>query len=358
MSSTEFEAGDLDEVTLTDDEAALMRGLCAEAVEAIGNADLGTQATMTTVELLGCRLPERLVAALVTFRCVGSPGGALLVRNVPVDDRLPTTPTDGYLPDWRAAGIATAAQLMVMSHLGNIIGYADEKRGRVVQDVAPIAGAEHQQENSGSAYLELHTENGFHPFKPDFLSLLCLRPDHDRSGQTLTGAATRVRSRLSESCVAVLRQPLFRIQFSSSFAQLGSTGYSEPVAVLSGPADDLELTADFHAMEPMTRTARHALDELDAVLTASLTSVALDVGSLLVVDNWRAVHGRTGFTARYDGTDRWLRRCFAVADLRRSRAVRAAGSRVFAPLTAILADRSPVQSPAPLSGGTGSTISA
>ncbi|WP_204290725.1 TauD/TfdA family dioxygenase [Micromonospora gifhornensis] len=348
MSRMELDAGDLDEVTLTHDEAVLMRSLCAEVVEALGEADLSTQAAMTTVELIGCRLPERLVAALVSFRCNSSSSGSLLVRNVPVDERLPATPADGYLPDWRSVGIATAAQLMAMSHLGDIIGYADEKHGRVVQDVAPIAGAENQQENSGSAYLELHTENGFHPYKPDFLSLLCLRPDHDRSGRTLTGTVKRVHPRLSKSCVATLRQPLFRIQFSSSFAQLGSSGYSEPVAVLAGPVDDPELTADFHAMEPMTDQARQALDELEAVLTPSLDSVVLDTGNLLVVDNWRAVHGRSSFTARHDGTDRWLRRCFAVADLRRSRGVRLAGSRVLAPLTTILADRPTAPASMPL----------
>ncbi|MDG4792824.1 TauD/TfdA family dioxygenase [Micromonospora sp. WMMD1082] len=352
MSRIESDAGNLEEVTLTHDEAVLMRGLCAEAVNALGDADLSTQAAMTTVELIGCRLPERLVAALVSFRCTSSSSGALLVRNVPVDERLPATPTDGYLADWRSVGIATAAQLMVMSHLGDIIGYTDEKHGRVVQDVAPIAGAERQQENSGSAYLELHTENGFHPYKPDFLSLLCLRPDHDRSGHTLTGTVQRVQPRLSESGVATLRRPLFRIRFSSSFVQHGSSGYSEPVAVLSGPVDDPELTADFHAMEPMTDEARQALDELEAVLTPSLASVVLDTGSLLVVDNWRAVHGRTSFTARHDGTDRWLRRCFAVADLRRSRGVRPPGSRVLAPLTTILADRPTAPASTPLAGVT------
>lgn len=339
MSSTALRAGDLHEVRLTHDEAAGMRRLCHEAVEALGDADLSTQAAMTVVELIGCRLPQRLIAALVTFRCTGNARGALLVHNVPVDEPLPPTPTDGYLADWRAAGIATTAQLMIMSHLGDVIGYADEKRGRVVQDVAPIAGAELQQENSGSAYLELHTENGFHPFKPDLLSLLCLRSDHERSGRTLTGSVHRVWPRLSTTALAVLRQPLFRIRFSSSFAQLGSTGYSEPVAVLSGPPDDPDLTADFHGMEPITDEARRALDELEAALTPSLNSIVLGAGSMLVVDNWRAVHGRTGFTARHDGTDRWLRRCFAVTDLRRSRGARTAGGRVLAPLTTILADR-------------------
>ena len=41
----------------------------------------------------------------------------------------------------------------------------------------------------------------------------------------------------------------------------------------------------------------------------------LEAGDLLVVDNSVAVHGRTPFTARFDGTDRWLQRTFVVADL-------------------------------------------
>ena len=33
------------------------------------------------------------------------------------------------------------------------------------------------------------------------------------------------------------------------------------------------------------------------------------------VDNRRAVHGRSEFRARFDGTDRWLQRTFVVDDL-------------------------------------------
>jgi len=43
--------------------------------------------------------------------------------------------------------------------------------------------------------------------------------------------------------------------------------------------------------------------------------VVLDDGDLLVIDNDRAVHGRTAFTPRYDGTDRWLRRALVVTSL-------------------------------------------
>ena len=41
----------------------------------------------------------------------------------------------------------------------------------------------------------------------------------------------------------------------------------------------------------------------------------LDAGDLLVIDNRRAVHGRSKFRARFDGTDRWLQRTFVVDEL-------------------------------------------
>jgi L-asparagine oxygenase len=34
-----------------------------------------------------------------------------------------------------------------------------------------------------------------------------------------------------------------------------------------------------------------------------------------VIDNTAAVHGRSPFSPRYDGTDRWLQRAFVVANL-------------------------------------------
>ncbi|MFF9021117.1 TauD/TfdA family dioxygenase [Streptomyces eurythermus] len=41
-------------------------------------------------------------------------------------------------------------------------------------------------------------------------------------------------------------------------------------------------------------------------------------GGLAIVDNSVTTHGRTDFTPRYDGRDRWLQRSFAARDLRRS----------------------------------------
>lgn len=334
MNLMEHEIDSLSDVTLvlTEDESRQIHDVGAGTAAQVAGHDLDSEQVLTAAELAGHSLPARLVRALVAFRRTGNEFGTLVVVNLPVDHEVPSTPADGKLTGWHGVPVATMVQLAVSSHLGDVIAYADEKAGSLIQDVVPVAGSEDRQENSGTACLELHTEDGFHPFKPDFLTLLCLRPDHERRGRTLTGAVSRVLRRLSAGCIETLRQPVFRIRYSSSFSQMGTSGVSPPLAVLDGSPDDPDVVADFHAMEPMTDGARRAFDELRKVLEPALVGTVMDRGTLLVVDNRTAVHGRTAFTARHDGTDRWLRRCFTVADLRRSRTCRAAGSRVCAPL--------------------------
>jgi L-asparagine oxygenase len=68
--------------------------------------------------------------------------------------------------------------------------------------------------------------------------------------------------------------------------------------------------------------ADDALRALGRAVEQMQTSIALDAGDLLVVDNTVAVHGRTPFEPRFDGTDRWLQRTFVVSDLTPSAAER------------------------------------
>ena len=46
----------------------------------------------------------------------------------------------------------------------------------------------------------------------------------------------------------------------------------------------------------------------------NVTKCGCRTGDLLIVDNRRAVHGRSQFTPRYDGFDRWLQRMSVVRD--------------------------------------------
>ncbi|MGP3974027.1 TauD/TfdA family dioxygenase [Streptomyces sp. 8N114] len=220
-----------------------------------------------------------------------------------------------------------------MSVLGDAVSYADEKEGRLIQDICPLPGAEERQENSGSVLLDLHTEDSFHPYKPDYLSLYCLRSGPDRGAITVTGSIRAALPLLSPVSAATLREPIYRTRFSSSFADdAAAPRYTSPQPVLSGPADDPDLCVNFFGTEAVDERGATALDELRGAVEKVLCGVFLRPGDMIVIDNRTAVHGRTGFTPSYDGQDRWLRRCFAVADLRPSRALRKRDSRVCAPV--------------------------
>lgn len=289
---------------------------------------------LSDVEIAARALSHRLLTRLVEFRTIGSPDGTLLVRGLPVDDPLPPTPANGRShPSWALLARSTLTQLAVMSVLGEVIAYADEEDGWLVQDVCPVAGAEQRQENTGSTLLELHTEDGFHPFKPEMIGLACLRGDHELTAWTVTASIRSVLADLPESVLECLRRPVFRIRFSTSFVGDGPSRYSDVLPVLSGPLEDPDLCVDFHAMEAVQEDGTRAMAVLREAMTRALVGTVLRPGDLLVVDNRVAVHGRTGFVPRYDGTDRWLRRCFVVSDLRPSRGLRPKSSRVCEPVS-------------------------
>jgi L-asparagine oxygenase len=88
-----------------------------------------------------------------------------------------------------------------------------------------------------------------------------------------------------------------------------------PRCVISGDAGRETMVFDGDLMHGLDEEAAWALDELRAAIRACQTGVVLEAGDLLVVDNTIAVHGRSPFKPRFDGTDRWLQRTFVLADV-------------------------------------------
>ncbi|MDT0329877.1 TauD/TfdA family dioxygenase [Nocardiopsis sp. DSM 44743] len=323
-----------DIIELTEHETA---AIVAAALELFGrhrHRHLHEEALLYDVETVAGRLPSRLQTELRRFRDHGNPDGALVIDGIPVETNVPTPAGDGPDPHWSLVPVTTFAQMMVMSVLGSVIGYRDEKEGRLVQDVFPRVGQERRQENSGSVLLELHTEDGFLDRPPHYLSLICVRGDHDAVAATLACGIRRVLPSIPADVVAVLRRDRFQIAFSTSFTGGREDIWSRPLAVLTGPIDDPHLTVDFHGMVGLDGEAQNALDRLRELFLENVVGAVLRPGQLMIVDNRVAVHGRTSFEPRYDGTDRWLRRCFSVSDLRtvrdqadHGRALRSGGER-------------------------------
>jgi L-asparagine oxygenase len=262
-------------------------------------------------------LPVPLRRSLADFGRNSGPAGALLVRGLPVDEELvgPTPVVSGSVQ--RVATIPAAVQMLLTHALGEPISFRPEKSGAMVHDVVPVPGSEEFQGNEGSALLTFHSENAFHPHRPDFVLLLCVRADHDRVAGLRTASIRQVRHLLGDTHREALFQSEFTTAAPPSFAL--PAAHSRPHPVLSGAPEDPDLLVDFAATEPLTERAAQALRELQRLFAAHALTHYLLPGDLAIVDNRVTLHGRTAFFPRYDGNDRWLQRTFVLTDLRRSR---------------------------------------
>lgn len=314
---------------LTGEEHSLLRS-ALEDLPSI-NVDAWDDELITEVELHSRHIPERLAKLLSQFRKHSNDDGMLLIRNLPIDDHLPPTPGGGEISLEKTSYISEYVLLAIMLHLGEPIAYEDEKNGMLIQNICPVRGKEEAQENTGSTYLEFHTEDAFHPYRPDFVGLLCLRPDHERIAATAAASIRRAFAMLPGKTQEILRQPLYRIRLSSSFT--AETVYSPRLPVLRGDILEPDLSVDFYGMEALTPPAQAALKTLEEALLKVAIEHRLVTGDLMIIDNRVAAHARTAFPPRYDGQDRWLQRLFVVHDFRCSRASRPRGSHICVPLS-------------------------
>ncbi|MEV5593250.1 clavaminate synthase family protein [Streptomyces sp. NPDC052496] len=307
-------------VTIAGDDAArtdlVARRLCRAADGKVDSHEWVAAARQEWHEL-----PSGLRTPLGEFRRDSGRSGVLLIRGLPVDSAaLPDTPSTADSVQ-REAAVSAALLTMVACGLGDPAAFRPEKAGALVQDVVPVPGKEDFQGNAGSVMLTFHNENAFHPHRPDYVMLLCLRADHEKVARLRTASIREALPLLSEQTQEVLRSAEFHTAPPPSFG--GSAGGdTAPQPVLTGAAEDPALRIDFAATKPLTARAAQAMAELQDAFDRTSLSTALEAGDLAIVDNHVTTHGRSAFTPRYDGKDRWLQRTFVLKDLRRSRGLR------------------------------------
>ncbi|MFE3249565.1 TauD/TfdA family dioxygenase [Streptomyces sp. NPDC059209] len=304
---------------LTHEESTGLRGLATRLSET-SPALVDELSWLAACRSASCRLPTRLRERLRTFRHDPGPDGVLLLRNLPGADDIPPTPVESDSVE-RAATLSASVISAVSMELGELIAFRNEKSGALVQNVVPVPGQEAQQSNAGSTVLALHTENAFHPRRPDYVTLLCVRSDHESTAGLRTASVRRAVEGLDGRTREVLRQPRFLTDPPPSFGQPEDA--TKPHPILTGDLDDPDVRVDFHATRPVDDEAERAARVLERCLDTVAESVRLVAGDLAVLDNRVALHGRTAFVPRYDGGDRWLHRTFIHLNHRRSRVLRA-----------------------------------
>ena len=102
----------------------------------------------------------------------------------------------------------------------------------------------------------------------------------------------------------------------------------QELSVLFGNPESPYIRIDPYFMDrdQLDPERRDALDAIVRMLDATLQDLVLKPGDIVFIDNYRTVHGRRPFKARYDGYDRWLKRVNITNDLRKSRDARRAST--------------------------------
>ncbi|PIE25758.1 MAG: arginine beta-hydroxylase, Fe(II)/alpha-ketoglutarate-dependent [Micrococcales bacterium] len=270
---------------------------------------------------LAYELPRRLrVWAERMRQSDGVPWFRIRSHRFPDEELGPTPPR--FEPEPRSPALPQEICLMLFgSLLGDPFGWETQQAGRLLHDIVPAPGQELSQTSACSAAeLAWHTEDAFHPYRADYLVLGCLRnPD-----ETSTTIACVSDLELDRATEAVLAQPRFLIAPDDSHSPAGLDDDAawrdvEPVAILTGRHERpmMRIDPEFMAVRDGDDEAQAALDRICEQVEANLREIWFAPGDYVFIDNHRCVHGRKPFVARFDGTDRWLKRLSLTRDLRK-----------------------------------------
>jgi L-asparagine oxygenase len=273
-------------------------------------------------------VPERIKTILQSFAKNGTQTGFLLIKNISFDNILQDLPfmkNDILLtktPDNNNSKVGentllSRIQSILICVIGEMISYEAEGYGRLFQDVVPVKKMETQQTSVGSnTELEIHTEQAFSKLRPDILTLACIRGDP--LAQTYILPVNYILEHMDNEERKLLRSPLWKTGVDLSF-KVNSNEFIDgdirgPFSIISGDENDPKLLFDQDLMFGTTEKSNNLIKKIIDIYYKYRIQHNLQTGEIILIDNMRALHGRSQFFPNYDGKDRFLIRCFAVYD--------------------------------------------
>jgi L-asparagine oxygenase len=265
-------------------------------------------------------LPPDVRRRIIEFRRRAPGGDVLLLRGLlPNHVAFPPTPEHSSLPVSDHAPRVVLLLIGVMTLFGEPFTYDTLWDGRLVPNLVPVRSKEFTQTSqSSTGMLDWHVEDGYREDRCDHLGLICLRADPTAASKY----AQAKDLQLSPELAATLRQPRFQLRPDPAHV-LPDNMPKRRIAVLTGPESAPEIVYDTHHIEPVDDSddaAAAALRDLHERLNDVQIEHVMEPGDLMIFDNKRVVHARAPFTARFDGTDRWLMRvmvCGSAVTFRR-----------------------------------------
>ena len=237
--------------------------------------------------------------------------GYIIFRTFPVEylGETPEKNTENLGENTSLAKI----QGILLHCLGEMIAYEAEGNGHLFQDIIPVKNMENLQTSIGSnKELEIHTEQAFSNLRPNFLSLACIRGDPNAFTYFLP--VSRILELEPNPEKSILWKPLWKTGVDLSF-KIGGQAFIQgdirgPLAILNGEKENPDFIFDQDLMTGITEKAHSKIAEIVDIYYTHRIAHCLQPGEILIIDNRKVVHGRSSFSPKYDGKDRFLIRAF------------------------------------------------
>jgi len=301
---------------LTQEDIQILLQLASELNE---NPTDNPELFCNKAKILSQKLPLHIKNILTRFSTFGSSTGFLLIKNILVENLPPTPDSNNHKIGEHT--ILARIQSIIVSFFSEMIAYEAEGYGRLFQDVVPTQSMSKNQTSLGSiTELEIHTEQAFSKLRPDFLSLACLRGD--TQALTYILPVQKIIQNISEEEKLLVREPLWNTGVDLSFKLHGNEfiegDLRGPLPILNGPENDPHLVFDQDLMTGTCEKSTAMIQKIIDIYYKHRLHHNLIPGDIIIVDNRRAVHGRSPFFPKFDGNDRFLIRCFSTLEYDKS----------------------------------------
>ncbi|MCU0532561.1 MAG: TauD/TfdA family dioxygenase [Hydrococcus sp. Prado102] len=337
----------MEKIILCDREIDEIKSLVKEVISQYSSVE--DDKFLKEAPIIAHELPKRIRTFINDFRLLEPSSGVCLISGYPIsEEKIGKTPSHWQNRQKISPALEEEIIFILFSALlGDVVGWATQQAGHIVHDVIPIKG--HEYEQLGSSSKELlwwHNEDAFHPFRGDYLGMMCLRNQE----KAATTVAPVDATYLKPEEIAILFEPRFTIRpdeshltknqsdeqkiqtnndnlLSSAYEKMSDSN-SEPgkIAVLYGDPKCPYVRIDPYFMDinklEKDDGALTSLNKLIQSIESNLTDLVLQPGDFCFIDNYKAVHGRKPYTTVYDGQHRWLKRIIITRDLRKSRSAR------------------------------------
>lgn len=259
-------------------------------------------------------LNSKQISEVLNFKIFGNEEGFILLENNDVGT-VPKTPVNRKAlgkKDKKSDNTILQATCL----LGDPIGYTQESDGKLVNNIFPHKNSSvDSTSDSFDAELDLHTENAFHAVSPDYLLLFCLRGDPRLEAITYVSSINHVLKRLTKVEIKFFLKEEYN--FLSDYNKKNKScriDLNQRKTVFYGDPSSPFFRFDPDFMVEDNMESYNNLEKLRDIAWQVARPIKLKKGDLLIIDNRKAVHARSNFTATFEGNDRWIQRTFALSN--------------------------------------------